>query len=191
MPRERKWLTLLFYTVDEWTIEDGVFVAGTGAEGSLTAQVKITANTTVRVSFIRYKKVAINKLDNYLQTASSTDINYIEVTGLTAADLKGKNDGSGPWMPSRLGSILQSNREKKVALKLSAVSGLTDMSYCFLQCTSLMFVELKCDYNSAFECMFYGCTSLTPGSIKVPSGQLDAYKAGASNMEAQENWFTE
>ena len=291
------------YKVDRWTIEGGTFVTGTGTEGSLTAKVKITANTKVSVSFSRYKKVALNELHTYLQAASSTDIHYIEVTGLTAADL------NGDWStltPSRLGQILQDNSGKKVALKLSAVSGVTNMQCCFNGCTNLTQVSkiptgvtnmagcfssctnltkapkiptgvtnmkgcfnsctslteapeiptgvtnmagcfssctnltkapkiptgvksmyacfsgctkltkapeipasvesmtkcfsgctsltsavLKCKYSSGFMDAFYGCTSLTPGSIKVPSDQLDAYKTGASHMGAQEDWFTD
>ena len=39
------------YKVDKWTITGGEILDGTGTEGSLTAKVKITANTTVKVSF--------------------------------------------------------------------------------------------------------------------------------------------
>ena len=196
------------YTVKNWTIEGGAFVTGTGTEGSLTAKVKITATTKVSVSFSRYKKVALNELDTYLQTASPTDIHYIEVTGLTAADL------NGDWStPSRLGKILKDNSGKKVALKLS-VSGVTDMSYCFCDCTSLTkapvipigvtqmtkcfcdctsltSAALQCMYSSGFMAAFSGCTSLAADSIKVPSDQLAAYKAHAADMGTQEDRFTD
>ena len=39
------------YKVDKWAITGGTFEAGTGTNGSLTAKVKITANTEVKVSF--------------------------------------------------------------------------------------------------------------------------------------------
>ena len=39
------------YKVDKWTVTGGELVAGTGAEGSTTAKVKITGNVTVSVSF--------------------------------------------------------------------------------------------------------------------------------------------
>ena len=39
------------YQVDKWTITGGAFESGTGTDGSLTASVKITAVTTVRVTF--------------------------------------------------------------------------------------------------------------------------------------------
>lgn len=81
------------YKVDKWTITGGTFETGTGTEGSLSAKVKITANTTVKVSFYKeYVKVALADLDNHLKNAAPhTDgIYYIEVTGLTAANLEGR-----------------------------------------------------------------------------------------------------
>ena len=39
------------YKVDKWTITGGAFETGTGLDGSLTAKVKISANTKVNVSF--------------------------------------------------------------------------------------------------------------------------------------------
>ena len=39
------------YQVDKWTITGGAFESGTGTDGSSTASVKITAVTTVRVTF--------------------------------------------------------------------------------------------------------------------------------------------
>ena len=207
------------YKVDKWTITGGTFETGTGTEGSTTAKVKISANTKVNVSFIlsMYAIVPFGTngadLDNHLKTAAPhTDgIYYIKVTGLKAADLKG-DDSSYPVKPSALGKILNDNPTKKVALKLSEVSGLTDMSCCFYHCTSLIqapvipssvtnmrwcfsgcknitAVTLKCNYNAAeiygaptFKDAFKDCEKLTAGSIKVPAGQVAAYQAGASTM---------
>ncbi|MGP1445623.1 leucine-rich repeat protein [Treponema sp.] len=152
------------YKVDRWTIEGGTFVTGTGTEGSLTAKVKITANTKVSVSFSLYEKVALNALHTYLQAASPTDIHYIEVTGLTAADLNGNES-----TPSRLGKILKDNSGKKVALKLSAVSGVTNMQYCFNGCTNLTQVsKIPAGVTDMSGC-FFGCTNLTQVS-KIPAG---------------------
>ena len=81
------------YKVDKWTITGGTFETGTGTEGSTTAKAKISANTKLNVSFkeMIYASVSFADLDTYLKdTASSADINYIKVTGLTAADLKGR-----------------------------------------------------------------------------------------------------
>ena len=163
------------YKVSKWTITGGAFESGTGTEGSTTAKVKITANTKVNVSFISsmYAIVPFGtngaNLDNHLKTAAShTDgIYYIKVTGLTAADLKGES--SYPFKPSRLGKILKYNPTKKVALKLSEVSGLTDMSYCFYECTSLTQApEIPNGVTDMSYC-FHGCTSLTQAPM-IPSG---------------------
>ena len=164
------------YKVDKWTITGGTFETGTGTEGSTTAKVKITAKTKVNVSFTSiYAIVPFGTngadLDNYLKnTAPHTDgIHYIKVTGLTAADLKGDN---GPRRPSPLGKILSDNPTKKVALKLSEVSGLTDMSYCFYQCTSLIQAPAIPSGVTNMRWCFYGCTSLTQAPV-IPSGVTD------------------
>ena len=46
------------YVVDKWTIQGGSFEAGTGTDGNTTAKVKVTANTTVKVSF-KLKQYAV------------------------------------------------------------------------------------------------------------------------------------
>ena len=156
------------YKVDKWTITGGTFETGTGSDGSTTAKVKITANTKVNVSFKadNYNTVSFANLNTYLQTASSTDINYIKVTGLTAADLKGDRNS---WKPSPLGKILKDNPSKKVALKLDEVSGLTDMSFCFSGCTNLAQApEIPSSVTNMEHC-FAGCTSLTQAPV-IPSG---------------------
>ena len=133
-------------------------IAG-GQPGESTAKVKITAATTVKVTFSPYKKVAFEKLDDYLKTANaaSDGIYYIEVTGLTASDVKGEG-----WSnPSPLGMILKSNESKKVALKLGAITGLTDMSWCFYHCTSLVQApEIPNSVTNMNGC-FSGCKNLT------------------------------
>lgn len=162
------------YKVDKWTITGGAFEAGTGTEGSLTAKVKITADTKVNVSFkaIVYTSVSFTNLNAYLKdTASSADINYIEVTGLTAADLKG-DASSYPFKPGRLGKILNDNLTKKVALKLSEVSGLTDMSCCFYGCESLIQAPAIPSSVTNMEQCFYGCKSLTQAPV-IPNGVTD------------------
>ena len=162
-----------YYKVDKWTITGGTFEAGTGTDGSTTAKVKITANTTVKVSFYKeYVKVALAGLDNHLKnTAPDTDgIYYIEVTGLTAADLKGEY--TYPVKPSALGKILNDNLTKKVALKLSEVSGLTDMSRCFYECISLTQVPVIPSGVTNMMWCFYGCKRLTQAPV-IPSGVTD------------------
>ena len=161
------------YKVEKWTITGGAFESGTGTEGSTTAKVKITADTKVNVSFISsmYAIVPFGAngagLDNHLKnTAPHTDgIYYIKVTGLTAADLKG-DIGSGK--PSALGKILNDNPTKKVALKLSEVSGLTDISACFFNCKSLTQAPVIPSSVTNINACFYGCKSLTQAPV-IPS----------------------
>ena len=167
------------YKVDKWTITGGAFEAGTGTEGSTTAKVKITANTKVNVSFktAMYTEVPFGTdgadLDNYLKTAvpDTNGICYIKVTGLTAADLKGQSEFYS-YKPSALGKILNDNQTKKVALKLSEVSGLTDMSFCFSNCENLtQALAIPSSVTNMNSC-FYGCKSLTQAPV-IPNGVTD------------------
>ena len=205
------------YSVEKWTITGGTFETG-GTEGSSTATVKITAETTVKVSFTRHKSVAFGTngadLDNYLKNKSpaSDGIYYIEVTGLQAANLKGDPDNN---KTSPLGEILIANRTKKVALKLGGgITGLTDMSKCFEDCVkltqgpeipasvkkmsscfygckALKSVVLKCKYNSGeFNDAFKRC-NLPAGGIKVLHDYLPNYTTNAGAMGAEADWFAE
>ena len=156
------------YKVDKWTITGSAFETGTGTEGSTTAKVKISAYTKVNVSFkaIAYNTVSFADLNTYLKdTASSADINYIKITGLTAADLKGD---SGSWKPSPLGKILNDDPTKKVALKFDEVSGLTDMSYCFYECKSLTQAPVIPSSVTNMDRCFSGCKSLIQAPV-IPS----------------------
>lgn len=111
-----------------------------------------------------YVAVPFGELDSYLKIkASATGVNYIEVTRLTAADLKGSyNSNIRTFEPSKLGKILKDNRTKKVALKLGGrIEGLTDMSYCFKGCESLVQApEIPAGVTNIADC-FSLCTSLT------------------------------
>ena len=78
----------------------------------------------------------------------------------------------------------------------SIPAAVTNMQGCFANCTKLTSVTLECDYNPAthqgnpaFGNAFAGCTELKAGSIKVPQGQLDAYKAGADDMGTEQDRF--
>ena len=162
------------YMVGKWHVAGSSFIAGTGLDGSTTAGVKITANTHVTVSFVplpgKYISVPFGEngknLDNYLKTANaaSDGIYYIEVTDLAASDLKGVS-----WNdPSPLGKVLKANEPKKVALKLGAITGLTDMSWCFYRCTSLVQAPgIPSSVTNMEEC-FERCTSLTQAPM-IPS----------------------
>ena len=78
----------------------------------------------------------------------------------------------------------------------SIPAAVTNMQGCFARCTKLTSVTLKCNYNPAqlqgnpaFGNAFVDCTELKAGSIKVPQGQLDAYKAGADDMGTEQDRF--
>ncbi len=159
------------WVVKKWTISGGSFVSG-GTDDDTTATVKITAGTTVKVIFTDYKSLDFDtELDNYLKSseASATEVNYIEVTGLRAADLKGDiahND------PSPLGKVLSENPTKKVALKFKKVRDLTDMSYCFYTCQNLVKApEIPANVTNMSNC--FNASGIT----KAP-----AIPAGVTNM---------
>ena len=150
------------FHVDTWTISGGTFQTGGADEEE--ASVKITAATTVKVSFILYKKVPFEKLNAYLSTASASEVNYIEVTGLKASDLKG--DRGASWKTSPLGKILNENPSKKISLKLpKEITGLTDMSACFFNCKNLVQIPEIPNSVTHMGFCFGGCTSLTQAPV--------------------------
>ena len=152
------------FMVEKWTVTGGTVEEG-GTSESTTAKVKITADTKVEVSFILdYKPVAFKNLGDYLSnTASTTEINYIRVTGLKAADLKGH---VGYYSKSSdLGNILKYNPTKKVVLKFEEVSGLTDMSDCFSGCESLIQAPVIPAGVTNMKGCFSGCKSLTQAPV--------------------------
>ena len=162
------------YIVGKWHVTGSSFIVGTGLDGSTTARVKITAKTYVTVSFVplpgKYISVPFGEngknLDNYLKTANaaSDGIYYIDVTDLAASDLKGVS-----WDdPSLLGKVLKANELKKVALKLGAITGLTNMRYCFSGCKSLVQApEIPEGVKDMRRCFAY-CASLTQAP-EIPS----------------------
>ncbi|UTC44327.1 leucine-rich repeat protein [Treponema sp. OMZ 857] len=108
----------------------------------------------------RYTEVPYGKLAAFLANASSTEVNYIEVTGITASDLKGTY--ASPPNPGPLGALLNNNSSKKVALKLpNSISGLIDMSACFSQCENLVSLENFPSGVTDMRACFYGCENLT------------------------------
>ena len=120
-----------------------------------------------------YTPVAYDKLAEYLEnTASKTDVNYIEVTGLEAEYLKGVESERNP-KPSPLGAILQDHSIKKVALKLGgSVSALMDMPFCFYGCTSLVGVAAIPKGVEDMKSCFASCTNLTQAPA-IPKGVKD------------------
>ena len=105
-----------------------------------------------------YTKVEFSQLNDYLKDkASGTEVNYIEVQGLTAADLKGVSYETSP-----LGKILKANSDKNVALKFGGkIDGLTDMTNCFIGCTSLTQAPAIPTGVRYMSYCFVSCTKLT------------------------------
>lgn len=106
-----------------------------------------------------YTPVAYADLPNHLTTAQpeTNGIYYIEVTGLTAPDVKGNilSDSESP-----LGEILKKNKKKKVALKFGTMPYVTDMKKCFEGCTNLVQVSNIPDSITDMWRCFKGCTKL-------------------------------
>ena len=108
----------------------------------------------------RYTEVPYGQLEAYLaNNASSTEVNYIEVTGISAADLTGSY-GSPP-APGALGQKIKAADPKKVALKLPDGLSVTDMSACFSQCENLVSLENFPSGVTDMRACFYGCENLT------------------------------
>ena len=169
------------YAVENWIVTPKDALIKGGKPGESTAKVKITAATTVEVTFSYYKKVAFEKLDEYLKTANaaSDGIYYIEVTGLTASDVKGES-----WSnPSPLSKILQGNASKKVALKLGAIAALTDMSYCFYDCTSLTQAPVIPSSVTNMNRCFFDCISLVQ-TPEIPNSvtNMDGCFSGCTSL---------
>jgi len=177
------------YRVDTWTVTPAEALIADGQQGNTTAKVKVTANTTVNVTFkpIVYTPVAYADLPNHLTTAQpeTNGIYYIEVTGLTAPDVKGNfiSDSASP-----LGQILNSNKRKKVALKFGTMPYVTDMTGCFNGCTSLVQVSYIPDSVTDMKSCFKGCTNLVQVS-NIPDSITDmwGFFAGCTNLEQVSN----
>ena len=107
----------------------------------------------------RYTEVPYGQLETYLANASSTEVNYIEVTGISAADLTGSY-GSPPD-PGALGQKIKNNSAKKVALKLPSGLSSTDMRACFSQCENLVSLENFPSGVTDMRACFYMCGNLT------------------------------
>ncbi len=111
--------------------------------------------------------MALSELDAWLQAKPTGGPYCIEVTELTADDLKGSYN---PSAASPLGKILKKYPDKLVALKLPAnVEGLNYMYNCFRECTSLVSVQTIPAGVTSIYCCFYGCSSLKQAPV-IPSG---------------------
>lgn len=124
-------------------------------------------------------------LKNWLtDTASSTEINRIEVTGVPPTALAGTAAEA-----SAVGKIIKESG-KMVALKLPAQTPTPSLKNSFKDCTNLMSVQLEYEYEAGkFDDAFAGCTGLGRSSIMVPLEQLQAYQAAATAMGVSTDRF--
>ena len=177
------------YRVDTWTVTPAEALIQGGQAGNTTAKVKITENTTVNVTFkpIVYTPVSYDNLSDHLTDTQpeSDGIYYIEVTGLTAPDVKGNilSDSASP-----LGQILNSNKRKKVALKFGTMPYVTDMTNCFSGCTSLVQVSYIPNSVTNMRKCFNGCTKLERVP-NIPNGVTNMWRCfnGCTNLERVPN----
>ena len=107
----------------------------------------------------RYTEVPHGQLAAYLANASENEVNYIEVTGISPADLTGSY--ASPPDPGALGQKIKNNPSKKVALKLPSGLSSTDMSACFSQCKNLVSLENFPSGVTNIRSCFYDCQGLT------------------------------
>ena len=144
---------------------DGIAVGSNYTKFAVTPQTspapqEWTVGGNGRLKQGRYTEVPYSHLELFLaNNASSTEVNYIEVTGISAADLTGSY-GSPPD-PGALGQKIKNNSAKKVALKLPDGLSVTDMSYCFASCKNLISVENIPSGVTDMRSCFYGCENLT------------------------------
>ena len=144
---------------------DGIAVGSNYTKFAVTPQTspapqEWTVGGNGRLKQGRYTEVPYSHLELFLaNNASSTEVNYIEVTGITAADLKGSY--ASPPNPGPLGAMLKNNSDKKVALKLPSGLSVSDMSYCFYQCEKLVSFENFPSGVTDMRACFYGCENLT------------------------------
>ena len=159
------------YEVRSWEISGGQKISG-GDPGDVKAKIKVTSDVTVSVIIGKeYTKVAYGDLATHLASASSTEVNYIEITGtIPAADLIGTFDTvEDVAKHGELGKQLKESG-KKIALKLPAnIAAGTSMEYCFGGCTNLVSVENIPSGVVNMKGSFEGCTGLT-GAPSIPSG---------------------
>ena len=162
------------YAVENWTVTPPAARIAGGQPGESTAKVKITAATTVKVTFSPYKKVAFEKLDDYLKTANaaSNGIYYIEVTGLTDMSCcfyRCTSLVQAPEIPNSVTNMAGCFYGCESLTQAPVIpSSVTNMSYCFHGCKSLTQVpEIPNSVTNMSSC-FSSCESLTQAPV-IPS----------------------
>jgi len=182
------------YKIGKWTVTGSVLEAGTGADGSETAKVKITADTTVSVSFeLLPAGTAILTLNpNYLIirwfNAKTADGSDIAVEGCTETTLKSNEEttlhatGTTVILKGKITELsVGSSENNKGSLTALNVQGLTSLKELWCGngqlttinaqgCASLQL--LSCWNNQLTSLNVSGCTSLK--KLKCLSNKLNA-----------------
>ena len=116
-----------------------------------------------RMVELEYIKVPFPELDSYLANkASKKEINYIEITHLTEWCLK----GNGYSKPSPIAKILRQYLEKKVAIRFGDDMPLIkDMSWCFRDCTNLIFSPVIPETVTDVSYCFDRCSMLVEAPV--------------------------
>ena len=156
------------YKIGKWTVTGSVLEAGTGADGSESAKVKITADTTVSVSFESngitpnpptQQGTAIltlnpNKL-TIMVTAITADGSAIEVEGCNETTLASNTrttltaKGTTVILKGKITELdVSGTYENKQTLTSLNVQGLTSLQ------------KLECHQNQLTELNVQGCTAL-------------------------------
>jgi len=163
------------YKVGKWTVAGSVLEAGTGADGSPTAKVKITADTQVSVNFELIPEQAVLTLNPKKLTigisAKTADGKPIEVEGCTettfASDEDAELHATGTTVTLR-GKItkLECNDNQLVALNVKNLTSLEELLCRKNQLTDLdtsgltALKTLGCNSNKLTSLNVSGCTAL-------------------------------
>ena len=163
------------YKIGKWTVTGSTLETGTGADGSSTAKVKITANTSVTVSFERIPEGAILTLDPNNLTievkAKTEDGSDIAVEGCNETTLKSnvktKLNATGTRVVLK-GKIteLYCPSNKLTELNVQGLTTLQDFICSYNQLTTLdvqgltTLKVLLCHENQLTSLGVQGCTAL-------------------------------
>ena len=148
------------YKVGKWTVTGSVLEANTGADGSETAKVKITANTTVSVSF---------EANSNPPTPQGTAILTLDPNKLTIRVMAKTEDGSDIAVEGCNETTLRSDKYTELQAKGTVVilkGKITELICSRNQLTALnvqgltALQGLHCSYNQLTALDVSGCTTL-------------------------------
>ena len=163
------------YRVGTWSVSPGTAIKSGGGKGDATATVKITADTTVSVSFELIPEAAILTLDanklNIKVIAKTADDSDIQVEGCTETTLKSDEltelhaTGTRVVLKGKI-TELNCNGNKLTALNVQGLTALEELLCRNNQLTTLdvsgltTLKELGCNGNQLTSLNVSGCTTL-------------------------------